>query len=76
MSAKDTLKAIPAKLKTAWNENKDTVKNTTIAVLATTSVVGYLLLKAVSVTRDDYLESKGLTQDFDDYLTAEEDEES
>ena len=75
MSVKDTLKAIPSKLKTHWNENKDTIKNVTIVCLATTTAVGYVLLKAVSVTRDDYLEKKGLTKDFYDYLTSEEDEE-
>lgn len=75
MSVKDTLKAIPSKLKKSWSENKDTIKNTTIVVLGTTSVLGYVLLKAVSTTRDDYLEKKGLTKDFYDYLTEEEDEE-
>lgn len=75
MSVKDKLKAIPTKLKAHWTENKDTIKNTTIVCLATTTAVGYVLLKAVSVTRDDYLEKKGLTKDFYDYLTSEEDEE-
>lgn len=75
MSVKDKLKAIPSKLKAHWTENKDSIKNTTIVCLATTTAVGYVLLKAVSVTRDDYLEKKGLTKDFYDYLTSEEDEE-
>ena len=75
MSVKDKLKAIPTKLKAHWTENKDSIKNVTIVCLATTTAVGYVLLKAVSVTRDDYLEKKGLTKDFYDYLTSEEDEE-
>lgn len=75
MSVKDKLKAIPTKLKAHWTENKDSIKNTTIVCLATTTAVGYVLLKAVAVTRDDYLEKKGLTKDFYDYLTSEEDEE-
>ena len=75
MSVKDKLKAIPSKLKKSWSENKDTIKNTTIVVLGTTSVLGYVLLKAVSSSRNHYLEKKGLTQDFYDYLTEEEDEE-
>jgi len=74
MSAKDTLKAIPSKLKKHWNENKDSIKNTTIVALAATTALGYVLIKAVSTTRDDYLERKGLTEDFHDYLTSFEDE--
>lgn len=74
MSVKDTLKAIPSKLKKHWSENKDSIKNTAIITLATTTVVGYVFLKAVSVTRDDFLEKKGLTQEFSDYLTSFEDE--
>ena len=73
MSVKDNLKAIPSKLKKHWTENKDMLKNTAIITLATTTVVGYVFLKAVSVTRDDYLEKKGLTEDFDEYLTTFED---
>lgn len=75
MSVKDTIKAIPSKLKTHWNENKDSIKNVTIVALATTTAVGYVLIKAVSNTRDDYLERKGLTQDFYNYLTSEEEED-
>jgi hypothetical protein len=75
MSVKDTIKAIPSKLKTHWNENKDSIKNVTIVALATTTAVGYVLIKAVSKTRDDYLERKGLTQDFSDYLLSFEDDE-
>ena len=37
MSVKDKLKAIPTKLKAHWTENKDTIKNTTIVCLATTT---------------------------------------
>ena len=73
MSVKDTLKAIPSKLKKHWNENKDSIKNTTIVCLATTTALSIVLVKAVSATRDDYLEKKGLTKDFYDYLTADED---
>ena len=75
MSVKDKLKAIPSKLKAHWNENKDSIKNTTIVCLATTTALSIVLVKAVSATRDDYLEKKGLTKDFYDYLTSEEDEE-
>lgn len=75
MSVKDTLKKVPGKLKAHWNENKDSIKNTTIVCLATTTAVGYVLLKAVSTTRDDYLEQKGLTEDFYNYLTSEEEED-
>jgi hypothetical protein len=72
MSVKDTLKKVPAKLQKSWAENKDSIKNTTIIVLATTTTLGYVLLKAVAQTRNDYLESMGLTQDFYDYLTSVE----
>ena len=74
MSVKDTLKAIPSKLKKHWSENKDSIKNTTIVALASATAMSYVLLKAVAVTRDDFLEKKGLTQEFSDYLTSFEDE--
>lgn len=74
MSVKDRLKKIPSKIQAGWIEHKDTIKTSTIIVLATTTTMNYLLLKAISVTRNDYLDKKGLTDDYNEYLTSYEEE--
>ena len=56
-------------------EHKDGIKNNLILGLSGATAMSMILITAISKTRDAYLEEKGLTEDFNTWLTAEPDAE-